>query len=66
VVGNTDGEGAYIRKTPNFDDKIKAWPDGTEVTVVADDREEEGTLWKNVDDPDGNVGWIPSKYLLAP
>ena len=65
VVGNTGGIGVSIRRTPKLEDTIKAWPDGTEMLVIGDDREAEGMTWKNVQDPDGNKGWVPSMYLLA-
>lgn len=64
-VGNTDGAGAFIRRTPTITDKIRAWPDGTQMLVVGDEQQSEGIAWKNVRDPDGNVGWVPSQYLVA-
>ena len=66
VVGNTRGDGVFIRETPDMDDKIKPWPDGTEMVVVGPDVNAEDRLWKNVRDPDGNAGFIPADYLLAP
>ena len=61
-VGNTDGEGVYIRKTPVMDDKVRAYPDGTELTVIGDDVDGDGQHWKNVRTPDGVEGYVPSIY----
>ena len=63
AVSNTDGLGVYIRRTPNPEDKIRVWPDGTMMLVVGADQQAGGTTWKNVKDPAGNVGWIASQYL---
>jgi hypothetical protein len=64
TIGNTGGEGAYLRRTPHDADKLKAWPDGTVLIVVAEDVQSEGHTWKHVRDPDGNVGYVPAEYTL--
>jgi hypothetical protein len=61
-VGNTDGEGVYLRKTPNMDDRLKAYPDGTMLTVIGDDVDNDDQHWKNVRAPDGTEGYVPSMY----
>lgn len=61
-VGNTDGEGVYLRKTPNMDDKLTAYADGTELTVVGDDVDNAGQTWKHVKTPDGTEGYVPAMY----
>ena len=66
TIGNTGGEGVYIRRTADMDDRIKAWPDGIEMVVVGPDVTAEDILWKNVRDPDGNAGFVPAEYLIAP
>src|SRR5262249_41846625 len=33
VVGNTGGDGVYVRRTAGGNDKIKAWPDGTAIVT---------------------------------
>ena len=66
TVGNTGGDGVFIRRTADMDDRIKAWPDGTEMVVVGPDVTAEDVLWKNVRDPDENVGFVPAEYLIAP
>jgi len=61
-VGNTDGEGVYIRKTPNMDDKLKAYADGTALTIIGDDVDSNDQHWKHVRAPDGTEGYVPSMY----
>jgi hypothetical protein len=61
-VGNTDGEGVYLRKTPSLADKLKAYADGTELTIIGDDVDGEGQTWKHVKTPDGTEGYVPAMY----
>ena len=63
-VGNTNGLGAYLRRTAGGPEKIKAWPDGSVMTVIGGDQIVDGTTWKNVKDPDGNQGWMAADYLV--
>ena len=63
-VGNTDGEGVYIRKTPVMADRIQPYPDGTPLTIIGDDVDGDGQHWRNVRTPDGVEGYVPSIYLL--
>jgi len=65
IVGKTDGDGIWIRASPPVGDKLKAWPDGTSMVVVGPDQTVMGKTWKNVRDPDGNVGWVAGEYLLT-
>jgi hypothetical protein len=65
VVGNTGGEGVFIRRSPSLEDRILAWPNGTVMIPVGHERQVDGKLWENVVDPAGNEGWIPSDYLIA-
>jgi len=64
-VANTDNQGAFIRRTPNLDDHLAPWPDGTALEVVGPDTTNGGITWKHVQDPAGNQGWIPSQYVAA-
>ncbi len=64
-IANTGGDGVYIRRTPRSADKLAPWMDGTVLEVVGPDREAEGIVWRNVKDPKGNVGWIPTQYIEA-
>jgi hypothetical protein len=61
-VGNTDGEGVYLRKTPVMDDRIRAYADGTALTIIGEDVEGDGQSWKHVRTPDGLEGYVPSMY----
>ena len=61
-VGNTDGEGVYVRKTPNMDDKVSAYSDGTALAIIGDDVDGDGQHWKHVRTPDGLEGFVPAMY----
>lgn len=63
LVANTGGDGVYLRRAPGSDERIKAWPDRTRLTVAGADRQVGGKTWRNVKDPDGNVGWVLADYL---
>jgi hypothetical protein len=62
-IANTDGQGAYIRRTTNLEDRLRAWPDGTQLQVTGAATEVNGLSWTPVVDPAGNRGWIPSQYI---
>ena len=64
VVGNTGGDGVYIRRATDMADRIKAWPDDTEMVEVAGTVEAGGRIWRNVRDPDKNEGFVPDQYLV--
>ncbi len=66
VVGNTGGDGVWLRRSPDMEDRVRTWPDNSPMQVIGADREVDGRLWKNVEDPAGNVGWIPAEYLVNP
>ncbi|MBI4504545.1 MAG: hypothetical protein HY691_03340 [Chloroflexi bacterium] len=65
TVGNTGGDGVYIRRTTRLADRIMAWPDGTRMESQFDEQQSEGRVWRKVRDPRGNVGWVPAEYLVA-
>lgn len=62
-VGNTAGVGVFIRRTPDLADRIRAWADGTVMTEIGPGTTVAGTTWRNLEDPEGNRGWVPSQYL---
>jgi hypothetical protein len=66
VVGNTGGDGVWLRRSPAMADRLRTWPDKTPMQVVGEDKQAEGRTWKNVQDPAGNTGWIPAEYLVRP
>lgn len=64
-IGNTDGQGANLRREPNpGSQRVVVIRDGTEVDVVGPDREVNGRPWRNVQDSNGNTGWVPAEFLL--
>jgi hypothetical protein len=63
-VGNTDGEGVYIRNTPVMADRVRPYPDDTPLTIIGDDVEGDGQQWKHVKTPDGLEGYVPSIYTV--
>jgi SH3-like domain-containing protein len=65
-VGNTQGQGANLRREPSpTGERVRVVPDGAIVEVIGPDREVEGRRWRNVRDADGEVGWILSSLLFA-
>ncbi|MCC7104604.1 MAG: SH3 domain-containing protein [Chloroflexi bacterium] len=66
VVGKTDGEGVSIRKSPGTGDRIRAWPDGTQMTPLGDSQQADGRTWLKVRDPDNNEGWVAAEFLTKP
>ena len=64
-VGNTDGDGVYLREAAGGDERIKAWPDSTLMMVVGADTLIDGRMWRHVQDPDGNRGYVPVEYLVT-
>lgn len=66
VVGNTDGEGVYLRRTPSLEDRLEPYEDGSWMRVVGPDREVDGRRWKHVSAEDGLVGFVPAQYLIPP
>ncbi len=65
IVGNTDGQGVYLRRTPSLDDKLKAWRDGSRMEVMGKNVEGDGHKWMKVRAPDGTEGFIPEEYLVV-
>ena len=64
VVGNTGGQGVYLRRTPRLDDRDKAYADGTRLEQIGEDTTAEGTTWRHVRAPDGRTGWVPAQYTV--
>jgi hypothetical protein len=64
VVGHTDGEGVYLRATPQMADRLHAWADGTRLEVVGEDTSRDGHRWKRVRDPGGHLGWVPADFVV--
>ena len=62
-VANTGGMGVYLRRTPSMDDKLRAYQDGTTLTIVGPDVVAGGVHWRHVIAPDQSEGYVPSEYL---
>ncbi len=64
VVGNTDGLGVYVRRTPNMADRLRAWPDRTRMEITGQTVGSDGRRWMKVRTPDGAEGYVPEQYLV--
>lgn len=65
-VTGTGSEGLFLRPEPNRDQApITTLVEGSEVTVVGEDKSQPDGVWKNVRDAQGNTGWASSKFLTA-
>jgi hypothetical protein len=67
-IGNTDGQGAYLRSQPRDgnETRLVAWTDGTAVTPLETTTAQESggaAVWVRVRDPKGTTGWIRQAYL---
>jgi uncharacterized protein YgiM (DUF1202 family) len=62
-IANTGGLGVYMRRSPSSDERIRAWVEGTRMTVIGPDEAVGGATWRHVRDPLGNEGWVPAQYL---
>ena len=65
LVANTNDDGVYIRRSPDLADRIKAWPEDTPMIQIGPAVVVDYVKWRNVRDPDGNEGFVPSSYLLS-
>ena len=63
VVADTDGDGVYLRRTAGGDDRIKAWPEGSEMVRIGKAVLADGRNWEHVRDRDGNEGFVPMRFL---
>jgi hypothetical protein len=63
VVTGTDGTGVVLRASPRDNDWTpRGFMDGAQVQVL----ERAGPEWARVRGPNGQEGWIPARYLVAP
>lgn len=65
VVGNTDGEGANLRREPAGEEIIRGLSEGTEVVPTGQRATAGGREWVEVRDLDGNVGWIAAEFVVT-
>ncbi len=64
IVGNTEGQGVFLRRTPNMNDRLRAWMDGARMEIIGPSVESDGLRWAKVRAPDGAEGYIPEQYLV--
>ncbi len=64
VVGNTGGEGVYLRRSPRMDDRDTAYRDGTRLEQIGPDVTGDGQTWRHVRAPDGKTGYVPARYTV--
>jgi hypothetical protein len=64
-VGNTDGEGVFVRKTPVMAVRVRAYPDKSLLTIVGEDVDGDGQKWHHVRTPDGVDGYVPVQYTVT-
>jgi hypothetical protein len=62
VVANTGGDGVYLRRTPNLDDRDTAYVDDTPLVQIGPDVQAGGLTWRHVRAPDGKTGYVPAQY----
>ena len=63
-IGNTGGDGVYLRHTPRMADKWVSWPDNTPLALLGGTADGDGQHWLQVRDPRGDVGWVPAQYVV--
>jgi len=63
-VGNTGGDGVFLRKQPRLSDRWVAWPDKTPLVLLGNEADGDGQHWLQVRDPHANVGWIPAQFII--
>ena len=72
AVANTDGQGVYLRRRPEWSSKWVPWDEGTRLQVLVTGLHGTGTpstggteraAWLQVRDPEGRVGFVPEQYV---
>lgn len=64
IVGNTGGEGVYLRRTPRLEDRDTAYRDGARLEQIGPDVTAGGLTWRHVRAPDGKTGYVPAQYTV--
>jgi hypothetical protein len=63
VIANTDGEGLRMRSEPSTNSaEVTVLPEGARVTEIGPGRNAEGRDWLNVQDENGNKGWVAAEF----
>jgi len=63
-VTNTGGQGVILRREPSTRAaRVAARAENTVLQIVGPDQEAEGRVWRQVEDAQGNRGWVPADFL---
>ena len=63
-VTNTAGQGIILRREPSTSaPRVAARAENTVLQVVGPDTSAEGRTWRQVQDAQGNRGWVPGEFL---
>ena len=65
LLARFHGEGVFVRKTPVMSDRVRAYSDGTALTIIGDDVDGDGQHWKYIRTPDGLEGYVPAMYTTT-
>ncbi|MFN8514333.1 MAG: hypothetical protein U0841_17445 [Chloroflexia bacterium] len=63
VVAHTGGDGVFLRRTPQYGDKMAAWPEKTILEEIGPERNVNGVIWRYVRAPDDTEGYVPAQYV---
>lgn len=62
LVADTGGDGVYLRRTTNLEDRDTAYADDTRLAQIGPDVQAGGVTWRRVRTPDGKTGYVPAQY----
>lgn len=62
-VANTHGEGVFLRRSPDPNDKLRGVDEGTRLEVTGVTKSQKGTDWTEVRIPEGTA-WVPTKFVV--
>lgn len=64
-VSSSGGGGVNLRRDPgSTGERLKTLPDGTLLELAGPDRTVDGAIWRNVRDPQGEIGWVSGEFLV--
>jgi hypothetical protein len=66
IVADVGQDGLSLRTQPGSTDRIKVWPEGTQLVDLGQQADAGGKKWRQVRAPDGAVGWAASDFLMDP
>jgi hypothetical protein len=67
VIGNTRGQGAYLRVAPSTTSAKLSLPEGTTVRLTGQTRVGTALAWTEVEvEHPKRVGWVATRYVIEP